>query len=97
MKFQIAQSKEYNDRLKQRVPGGMHYSFRMPWESKQIHFVRGSGSRVWDMDGNEYLDFFSKFGANILGHNDPRYNAGLSAILNGAAAEPRRPKAKPRR
>jgi len=86
MRFEIFQSKKYNDRLKKVVPGGTHYSFRMPWESKQIHFVRGSGARAWDMDGNEYLDFFAKFGANILGHNNPRYNASLAAVLNGAAA-----------
>lgn len=86
MRYETVQSKNYNDRLKKLVPGGTHYSFRMPWESKQIHFVRGSGSRVWDLDGNEYLDFFAKFGANILGHNDPRYNTSLAAILNGVTA-----------
>ncbi|NHZ36788.1 aspartate aminotransferase family protein [Massilia rubra] len=86
MTFNTARSKSYNDRLKQVVPGGAHYSFRMPWESKQIHFVGGHGARLRDMDGNEYLDFFSKFGANILGHNDRRYNARLADILNGAAA-----------
>ncbi|HLG54330.1 MAG TPA: aminotransferase class III-fold pyridoxal phosphate-dependent enzyme [Vicinamibacterales bacterium] len=85
-KYETRRSKAYNDRLKKVVPGGMHYSFRMPWESKHIHFVRGSGARAWDLDGNEYLDFFSKFGANILGHNDPRYNASLTAALNGAPA-----------
>jgi glutamate-1-semialdehyde 2,1-aminomutase len=84
--FETAKSKAYNARLKQVVPGGTHYSFRMPWESKQIHFVGGSGARLRDMDGNEYLDFFSKFGANILGHNDHRYNARLTDVLNGAAA-----------
>ncbi|MBZ9770992.1 aminotransferase class III-fold pyridoxal phosphate-dependent enzyme [Mesorhizobium sp. CO1-1-8] len=68
------------------VPGGTHYSFRMPWESKQIHFVGGTGARLRDMDGNEYLDLFSKFGANILGHNDPRYNVRLADALTGAAA-----------
>jgi glutamate-1-semialdehyde 2,1-aminomutase len=86
MKFGTYLSESYNDRLKRVVPGGVHYNFRMPFESKQIHFMRGSGARVWDLDGNEYLDFFSKFGANILGHNDPRYNASLAGVLNGAAA-----------
>lgn len=86
MKYETPLSKKYNDRLKKVMPGGTHYSFRMPWESKQIHFVRGSGVRAWDLDGNEYLDFFAKFGANILGHNHPRYNASITAVLNGAAA-----------
>lgn len=85
-KYETVESKSYNDRLKKVIPGGTHYSFRMPWESKQIHFVRGAGTRAWDLDGNEYLDFFCKFGANILGHNHPRYNEALMAALQGAAA-----------
>lgn len=84
--YETVRSKSYNDRLKMVVPGGTHYSFRMPWESKQIHFVRGAGTRAWDLDGNEYLDFFCKFGANILGHNHPRYNEALMAALQGVAA-----------
>ncbi len=86
MAFDTSRSKQYNARLKRFMPGGAHYSFRMPWESKQIHFARGAGGRLWDLDGNEYLDFFSKFGANILGHNNARYNAGLVEVLAGAAA-----------
>lgn len=80
-KFNLSRSNEYNKKLKTVVPGGVHYSFRMPWEAKQIHFVKGSGTRAWDMDGNEYLDFFAKFGANILGHNNPRYNDCLVKSL----------------
>jgi glutamate-1-semialdehyde 2,1-aminomutase len=32
---------------------------------------RGSGSHVWDADGNEYIDFMMSFGALILGHAHP--------------------------
>lgn len=35
--------------------------------------VRGEGSRIWDADGNEYLDFFAGFGANgVVGHCHPK-------------------------
>ena len=33
---------------------------------------RGRGSRVWDLDGNEYVDFMMSFGALIQGHAHPR-------------------------
>ncbi len=33
-----------------------------------INLVRGSGSLVWDSEGNEYLDFFPGWGCNLLGH-----------------------------
>ena len=80
-KFNIQRSNEYNKKLKAVIPGGVHYSFRMPWEAKQIHFIKGEGTRAWDMDENEYLDFFAKFGANILGHNNPRYNESIMKAL----------------
>src|SRR5467141_1023414 len=33
---------------------------------------RGHGSRVWDLDGNEYVDFMMSFGALIQGHAHPK-------------------------
>jgi len=32
---------------------------------------RGEGTRVWDVDGNEYLDFVGGVAVNILGHSHP--------------------------
>ncbi|HMY18354.1 MAG TPA: aminotransferase class III-fold pyridoxal phosphate-dependent enzyme, partial [Polyangium sp.] len=34
-------------------------------------FVRASGSRLWDHEGREYLDFLAGFGAHNTGHNHP--------------------------
>ncbi len=34
-------------------------------------FVRGRGSRLWDLEGREYLDFVAGIAANILGHCHP--------------------------
>lgn len=36
------------------------------------NLVRGAGSRVWDAEGKEYLDFFPGWGCNLLGHCPPR-------------------------
>jgi acetylornithine/succinyldiaminopimelate/putrescine aminotransferase len=36
-----------------------------------IVLERGSGTRVWDVDGNEYLDFVGGVAVNILGHAHP--------------------------
>ena len=36
-----------------------------------VAFVRGDGTRVWDSDGNEYLDFLSGLAVTSLGHADP--------------------------
>lgn len=37
-----------------------------------INLVRGEGSRIWDAEGNEYIDFFPGWGCNLLGHCPPR-------------------------
>ena len=53
---------------------------------------RGSGSRVWDVDGNEYVDFMMSFGALVHGHAHPKIVEVVSrAIAEGshfAAATP---------
>lgn len=46
---------------------------------------RGRGSRVWDADGNEYVDFMMSFGALIHGHAHPALvEAVASAMANGS-------------
>ena len=35
-------------------------------------FVRAEGTRVWDDEGNEYLDFLGAYGAMNIGHNHPK-------------------------
>jgi glutamate-1-semialdehyde 2,1-aminomutase len=37
-----------------------------------LFMARAQGSRIWDVDGNEYIDFHNSFGAVLLGHNDRR-------------------------
>ena len=36
-----------------------------------IYTTRSDGSRVWDVDGNEYVDFVMDFGASLFGHRTP--------------------------
>ncbi len=44
-------------------------------------FVRGEGTRLWDADGKEYLDFVAGFGAMNLGHNHPDVVAAVQQAL----------------
>ncbi len=43
-----------------------------------LTLVRGKGSRVWDDNGNEYLDFISGIAVNTLGYVHPQLTAALS-------------------
>jgi acetylornithine/N-succinyldiaminopimelate aminotransferase len=45
---------------------------RMP-----VEFVRGEGPRLWDVEGNEYLDFLCGIGVTSLGHCHPRVVAAV--------------------
>jgi glutamate-1-semialdehyde 2,1-aminomutase len=46
-------------------------------------FERGAGARVWDVDGNEYIDYMCSYGPIVLGHNHP-------AVEEAAAAQRRK-------
>ena len=44
-----------------------------------VEFVRGEGSRLWDSEGNEYLDFFSGLSVHNAGHCHPEIVAAIGA------------------
>jgi glutamate-1-semialdehyde 2,1-aminomutase len=44
--------------------------------------TRAQGSRIWDVDGNEFIDFHGSFGAVLLGHNDPRMKAAVVRAMD---------------
>lgn len=80
-KYNNEQSKIYNQKLEKYLAGGVHYNFRTYGKEEPRHYVKGKGARVWDKDGNEYLDLYAKFGANLLGHNHPEYVEALQERL----------------
>lgn len=50
------------------------------------YMVRGKGCRVWDADGNEYIDFISNYTSLILGHSNPDVVAAASGQLGYGCA-----------
>lgn len=58
------------------VPGAMwgHMNAaRLPAAYPQ-YFRRAKGSRLWDVDGREYIDYMCSWGPMLLGYNDPDVN-----------------------
>lgn len=49
--------------------------------SHPIFIARGEGARVWDVDGNEYIDFVGGIGVLNVGHNHPRVVQAIQAQL----------------
>ena len=58
-------------RALEHMPGGTDSNFRA-WGESTIYVDRGKGGKVWDIDGNEYVDLRMGYGPVILGHGDPR-------------------------
>jgi glutamate-1-semialdehyde 2,1-aminomutase len=73
------------------VPGGMtgHLNAASLPAGYPQFFERGEGCRVWDVDGNAYIDFMCSWGPNLLGHHHPEVDAAarrqqaLGDCLNG--------------
>jgi glutamate-1-semialdehyde 2,1-aminomutase len=63
------------------MPGGVPSSFQVndPWP---VYLSRGVGSRVWDVDGNEYVDFHNGFGVMCIGHANPAVGAVVKARID---------------
>jgi glutamate-1-semialdehyde 2,1-aminomutase len=53
------------------MPRGVPSSFQDA-APQPIFMDRGKGSRVWDADGNEYVDFHNGFGVMVVGHAHPK-------------------------
>jgi glutamate-1-semialdehyde aminotransferase len=51
-----------------------------------LFLQRAEGSHVWDVDGNEYIDYPMALGPIVLGHNDPDVSAAVRAQLADGVA-----------
>jgi len=63
------------ERARRVVPGGVygHQSPRMVVSGAHPYFFeRAAGCRIWDVDGNEYIDLMCSYGPIVLGHRHPR-------------------------
>ena len=76
-----AKSGEYYTRAAAVMPGGVPSQFQKndPWPT---YLVRGSGAKVWDVDGNEYIDFHNGFGVMCVGHANPTIAAAVKARMD---------------
>src|SRR3954468_13333817 len=81
LRERTARSGEYFARASAVMPAGVPSSFQRndPWP---IYLERGAGSRVWDVDGNEYVDFHNGFGVMCVGHANPVVAAAVKARMD---------------
>lgn len=82
----FAKSQDYLARAERTIPlGSQTFSksrTQFPYGVSPYAIARGEGSRVWDVDGNEYIDFISGLCSINLGYKDPDVDAAVRAQLD---------------
>jgi glutamate-1-semialdehyde 2,1-aminomutase len=74
-------------RAQRLIPGGFHLSGRplLDPERAPLYMERGRGSRIWDADGHEYIDFVMAYGPFLLGYAHPEVDrAAIEQISRGS-------------
>jgi glutamate-1-semialdehyde 2,1-aminomutase len=82
------QSRKLQKRAEKMIPGGVNSPVRAfrAVGGDPLYIVRGQGSRIWDADGNEYVDYIGSWGPLILGHAAPTVvEAVIAAARNGTS------------
>ena len=82
------------ERAKRVIPGGVNSpvrAFKAVGGTPRF-IVRGKGSKLYDADGNRYIDYVGSWGPLILGHADKRVTSALKRVIGngtsfGAAPE----------
>jgi len=67
------------------IPGGVNSPVRAfkPVGLNPVFIKKGEGARIYDVDGNEYIDYVGSWGPLILGHRHPRVVEALEQCLEG--------------
>lgn len=73
-------SAELSDAAGRYLPSGVVHVSRYT-RPHGLYASHASGARKWDIDGNEYIDYFGGHGALLLGHNHPRVVAAATEQL----------------
>ncbi len=76
-------SKAYADRARRSLPGGVTAGVKY-FDPYPIAMKKAKGCRLWDLDGNEYVDYCLSFGPLILGHGHPRVMKAIRDSLASA-------------
>src|SRR5918996_251258 len=86
--MQQAKSQQLFERAQHYMPGGVNSpvrSFRAV-QGIPLFIARGQGSRVWDVDGNEYIDYVGSWGPLVLGHAHPAVVEALKKAAEGGTS-----------
>jgi glutamate-1-semialdehyde 2,1-aminomutase len=79
----FAKSQELFERAQRVIPGGVNSPVRA-WRGvggTPPFIARGEGAHIFDVDGNEYIDYIGSWGPLLLGHRHPAILAAIEEAL----------------
>src|ERR671923_643565 len=68
------------ERARKVLPSGITHDARY-LDPYSIHVSQAKGPRKWDVDGNEYVDYYGGHGSLLLGHQHPEVLKAIQAQL----------------
>ncbi|HAA95841.1 MAG TPA: glutamate-1-semialdehyde-2,1-aminomutase [Dehalococcoidia bacterium] len=86
--MELSKSEALFAQAQQYIPGGVNSpvrSFRAVGGTPPF-IARGEGARVWDVDGNEYIDYLGSWGPLVLGHSHPAVVEALKKTAEGGTS-----------
>lgn len=77
-----SQNQQLFEKSQQLIPGGVNSPVRAfrSVGGTPVFFKKGLGSRLWDVDGKEYIDYINSWGPMILGHAHPEVIKAVQAV-----------------
>ena len=81
--MKISESKKLFSRAQEVMPGGVNSPVRAfkSVQSDPLFITHAKGSRLFDADGNSFIDYIGSWGPMILGHADPRITSEIEKAV----------------
>jgi len=74
---------EYFEEAQRYLTGGVSSSFRYnPFTDRPMYLSKADGAYIYDLEGNQYIDFFMGHGACTLGHNRPEIAEAMKKVFD---------------
>ena len=80
--YKDIESKKLFERSCKSVAGGVHSNVQACAPPHPLYIERGKGSKIYDVDGNEYIDYLLAYGPVILGHSPDELNEAVKKQID---------------
>ena len=80
--YQTPKSDRMADVGRKVIPAATMSNFRRSIDYHPIYMAHGKGGRLYDLDGNEYIDYSLSYGPALLGHSNEHLREALKRQLD---------------